>query len=101
MKLAPALQTSSVTQLNTQLPILVSMMISTASPTTTFDTLHDASALTGSAVLAQARALVSALLTVTSLLAAAAGVYLVKSALGINLLPWHSPLHDILYHFVR
>ncbi len=77
------------------------MMISTASPTTTFDTLHDASALTGSAVSAQARALLSALLTVTSLLAAAAGVYLLKSALGINLLPWHSPLHDLLYHLVR
>jgi hypothetical protein len=84
-----------------QLPILVEMMITTAYPSTTFATLHDASALSGSAVLAQARALVSALLTVTSLLAAAAGVYLVKSALGINLLPWHSPLHDLLYHFVR
>jgi hypothetical protein len=101
MKLAPALQTSSVTPQHTQLPKLVAMMITTASPSTTFDTLHDASALTGSAVLAQARALLSALLTVTSLSAAAAGVYLVKSALGINLLPWHSPLHNLLYHLVR
>ncbi len=29
------------------------------------------------------------------------GAYLVKSALGINLLPGPSPLHDLLYHFVR
>lgn len=28
-------------------------------------------------------------------------LYLVKSALGINLLPGPSPLHDLLYHFVR
>lgn len=27
--------------------------------------------------------------------------YLAKSALGINLLPGPSPLHDILFHFVR
>lgn len=76
-------------------------MISTATPTTTFDILHDASALTGSAVLVQARALLSALLTAMTLFAVAAGVYLLKSALGINLLPWHSPLHDLLYHLVR
>jgi hypothetical protein len=30
-----------------------------------------------------------------------AGAYLVKSALGINLLPGPSPLHDLLYHYVR
>lgn len=27
--------------------------------------------------------------------------YLVKSALGINLLAGPSPLHDLLYHLVR
>ncbi len=30
-----------------------------------------------------------------------AGLYLVKSALGINLLPGPSPMHDLLFHFVR
>lgn len=29
------------------------------------------------------------------------GAYLVKSALGINLMPGPSPLHDLLYHFLR
>lgn len=29
------------------------------------------------------------------------GAYLVKSALGINLMPGPSPLHDLLYHYVR
>ena len=28
-------------------------------------------------------------------------LYLVKSALGINLMAGPSPLHDLLYHFVR
>jgi hypothetical protein len=28
-------------------------------------------------------------------------VYLAKSALGINLMDGPSPLHDLLYHFVR
>jgi hypothetical protein len=31
----------------------------------------------------------------------AAGLYLVKSALGINLLPWKSPFHDLLYEIIR
>ncbi|MCB1519628.1 MAG: hypothetical protein KDJ37_03525 [Hyphomicrobiaceae bacterium] len=30
-----------------------------------------------------------------------AALYLAKSALGINLMPGHSPLHDLLYHLVR
>ncbi len=76
------------------------MMIATTT-TTHFDSLHCNNALTGSAVLARARVLLSALLAVSSLLAAAVGGYLLKSALGINILPWHSPLHDLLYHFVR
>lgn len=29
-----------------------------------------------------------------------AGLYLVKSALGINLMDGPSPLHDLLYHFL-
>lgn len=29
-----------------------------------------------------------------------AGLYLFKSALGINLMDGPSPLHDLLYHFV-
>ena len=29
------------------------------------------------------------------------GARLVKSALGINLMPGPSPLHDLLYHYVR
>lgn len=28
-------------------------------------------------------------------------LYVVKSALGINLLPGPSPLHDLLFHFAR
>lgn len=28
-------------------------------------------------------------------------LYLAKSALGINLMPGPSPLHDLLYHLVR
>ncbi|MFN3868931.1 MAG: hypothetical protein ACK4MF_07700 [Hyphomicrobiaceae bacterium] len=40
--------------------------------------------------------------TLTTLAAplAVAALYLVKSALGINLLPGPSPLHALLYHFV-
>lgn len=32
---------------------------------------------------------------------AVVALYLAKSALGIDLLPGPSPLHDILYHLVR
>lgn len=35
-----------------------------------------------------------------ALVPALAGAYLAKSALGINLLPGPSPLHDLLYHLV-
>ncbi len=35
------------------------------------------------------------------LIAAVSGLYLVKSALGIDLLPGHSPLHNLLYDLVR
>ncbi len=31
---------------------------------------------------------------------AIAGLYLIKSALGINLMDGPSPLHDLLYHFI-
>lgn len=73
-------------------------MIHNASPTT-FESVHE-SALTGSAVMAFARAVLSVIVASALLMSAAAGLYLVKSALGINLLPWHSPLHDLLYRFV-
>ncbi len=32
---------------------------------------------------------------------AIAGLYLVKSALGMNLMPGPSPLHDLLYPLIR
>lgn len=60
-----------------------------------------AEASTGSAVLATLRTLLAALAAVVTAVSAMAGLYIVKSALGINLLPWHSPLHDLLYHFAR
>lgn len=43
--------------------------------------------------------LLSTLIAVTSV-PVVAGLYLVKSAAGINLMTGHSPLHDLLYHFV-
>ena len=69
---------------------------------TTFDTsMDDAAAMTGSAVVAVLRCLMMTVLVFASAAGLAAGLYLVKSALGINLLPWNSPLHDLLYHLVR
>lgn len=38
---------------------------------------------------------------VFTLLPLIAGLYLVKSAAGINVFAGHSPLHDLLYHFIR
>lgn len=66
-----------------------------------FDTLNAHSATTGSAVMAPARALLFTAMSAASLASAIAGLYLVKSALGINLLTGPSPLHDLLYHLVR
>lgn len=43
------------------------------------------------------RAAILALMTPPAIV----GLYLVKSALGINLLPGPSPLHDLFYHFIR
>ena len=43
----------------------------------------------------------SAMAIVMVLPPAVAALYLAKSALGINLLPGPSPLHDLLYHLVR
>jgi hypothetical protein len=74
------------------------IMLPTSTTPATFDTsMDDAAAMTGSAVVAMLRYLVMSV----GLVASAAGLYLLKSALGINLLPWNSPLHDLLYHFVR
>ncbi len=41
--------------------------------------------------------LLSTMAVVTSL-PLIAGLYLVKSAMGINIFPGPSPLHDLLYH---
>lgn len=35
------------------------------------------------------------------ILSAVVSLYLIKSAMGINLLAGHSPLHDWFYHIVR
>lgn len=93
MGLAPALQCTGINE-------RLQLMIATTSPTD-FDTHHCENALTGSAVMAPARALLVSTLSAASIAAVVAGLYLVKSALGINLFPGHSPLHDLLYHFVR
>ncbi len=77
-------------------------MLPNTTSLTTFETPVGATeAITGSAVLAVLRALMSAVAVVAGLVSVAAGLYLVKSALGINLLPWNSPFHDLLYQFVR
>lgn len=54
-----------------------------------------------SAVLTGVRSFVEVVIAGMALIAAAAGVYLAKSALGINVFAWQSPLHDLLYHLVR
>lgn len=56
---------------------------------------------TGSAVGTASRAMVVAFANTATAVLLVAGVYLVKSAAGINLLPGPSPLHDLLYHLVR
>jgi hypothetical protein len=76
-------------------------MIPTTTSLTTLETPAGAAeAMTGSAVLAFLRALMTAVALIAGLISVAAGLYLVKSALGINLLPGKSPLHDLLYQFV-
>jgi hypothetical protein len=57
--------------------------------------------MTGSAVMTALRAVLSAIAIAAALISATVVLYLMKSALGINLLPGHSPLHDLLYEFVR
>jgi hypothetical protein len=77
-------------------------MIPTTTDLTTYKTpAGDAEAQTGSAVLAALRILMSIIAIGAGLISMAAAFYLVKSALGINLLPWKSPFHDLLYQFVR
>jgi type III secretory pathway component EscR len=75
-------------------------------PTTPFLTTFKtppraAEAMTGSAVMTALRAVLSAIAIAAALISATVVLYLMKSALGINLLPGHSPLHDLLYEFVR
>jgi hypothetical protein len=77
-------------------------MIPNSTTLTPFETPMDgAQSLTGSAVLAFVRSVLVAFGATASAAALVVGLYLMKSAAGINLLPWHSPLHDLLYHFVR
>lgn len=45
-------------------------------------------------------AIVVSLVALCAAVPVVAGIYLVKSALGINLMDGPSPLHDLLYHFV-
>jgi hypothetical protein len=46
-------------------------------------------------------AMIVACLALVASLPFAAGLYLAKSAAGINLLPGPSPFHDLLYAIVR
>jgi hypothetical protein len=69
---------------------------------TTFETPLDlVKAMTGSAVVDFVRFLLVAIGATAAVAAFVVGLYLAKSAAGINLLPWNSPLHDLLYHLVR
>jgi hypothetical protein len=70
---------------------------------TTFETPLDlVQAMTGSAVVNFVRFLLVAIGATAAVAAFVVGLYyLAKSAAGINLLPWNSPLHDFLYHLVR
>jgi len=70
---------------------------------TTFETPLDlVKAMTGSAVVNFVRFLLVAIGATAAVAAFVVGLYLAKSAAGINLLPWNSsPLHDLLYHLVR
>lgn len=47
-----------------------------------------------------AEAIIVSSIALCAAVVAIAGFYLVKSALGINLMDGPSPLHDLLYHFV-
>ncbi len=60
--------------------------------------LHRDSELTVNQLLT---ALLQATLLVTGLCAVVVVAYIVKSALGIDLLPGPSPLHDLLYPLLR
>ena len=55
----------------------------------------------GAAAVRITRTVAWGVVVATFLLVAGSGLYLVKSALGIDLLPGHSPLHDLLYDLVR
>ena len=77
-------------------------MIPTTTDLTTFKPpVGAAEAMTGSAVLALLRGLAMSVAALAAAAGCVAGLYLLKSALGIDLLPWNSPLHDLLYHLIR
>ncbi len=83
-------------------PILPASMIETMPSTPPSQSLvttcaRVTTAPPGSAVRAVWRAPLIAVAAAVSV----AGLYLVKSAMGINLLPGSSPLHDLLYPLVR
>jgi hypothetical protein len=77
-------------------------MTSSTPPLTTIETtMNPAVGMTGSAVTLPLRGLAATLAVGLAFTAAVVGLYLVKSALGINVFAWHSPLHGLFYHFVR
>lgn len=47
-----------------------------------------------------AEAIILSSMAITAAVPVIAGIYLVKSALGINLMNGPSPLHDLLYQLV-
>ena len=63
--------------------------------------LHNQASEARVASLSQRAAAIQAMVFVAILPPAIAVAYLVKSALGINLMAGPSPLHNLLYHFVR
>lgn len=58
-------------------------------------------ARTGQAVARILRRLVWTIASALALSAAVAALYLAKSALGVDVFAGQSPLHDLLYSFVR
>lgn len=77
-------------------------MTAITSPQTTLEkTMNSTDGMTGSAVTLSLRVLAATLAVALMLTAAIVGLYLLKSALGINVFPGRSPLHELFYHLVR
>ena len=78
------------------------MMTPSTTPLATFETAAlPRGAMTGSAVMAIVRAIFSAIAIMAAIITSVSALYLAKSALGINLLPGHSFLHDLLFPLLR